>query len=65
MRARCERLSLTPLNLTVTRPAIPKGNILLIEGIHDLFVPKEDCRGSSGKCGDSPTSGGCRMAILA
>jgi hypothetical protein len=35
-------LNLTALSLTVTRPAIPKGNTLLIEGIHDLFVPKED-----------------------
>jgi pimeloyl-ACP methyl ester carboxylesterase len=38
----CEMLNLTALSLTVTRPAIPKGNILLVEGIHDLFVPKED-----------------------
>jgi pimeloyl-ACP methyl ester carboxylesterase len=36
-----ERLNLTPLNLTLAKPSIPKENILLIEGIHDLFVPKE------------------------
>jgi hypothetical protein len=29
------------LNLTTTRPAILKENILLIEAIHDLFTPKE------------------------
>jgi dienelactone hydrolase len=29
------------LNLTQCRPAIPKENILLIEAVHDLFVPGE------------------------
>jgi len=29
------------LNLTSARPAIPTKNILLIEAIHDLFVPRE------------------------
>ena len=40
-RLACERLNLTALNLTLTQSAIPKDSILLIEGIHDLFVPKE------------------------
>lgn len=40
-RAAWEKLNLTPLNLTLSRPAIPTGNILLIEGIHDLFVRSE------------------------
>lgn len=38
----CEVFNRTALNLTLTQPVIPKNNILLIEGIHDLFVPKED-----------------------
>jgi hypothetical protein len=38
----CEKLNLTALNLTSALPAIRKENILLIEGTHDLFVPKED-----------------------
>ena len=42
VRDLCERLNLTALNLTSALPAFPKENILLIEGIHDLFVPKED-----------------------
>jgi hypothetical protein len=29
------------LNLTEVRPAIPRQNILLIEAVHDLFVPAE------------------------
>ena len=29
------------LNLTQRRPAIPKENVLLIEAVHDLFVPGE------------------------
>jgi predicted esterase len=41
-RELCERLNLTALNLTLAQPAISRDNILLIEGIHDLFVPKED-----------------------
>jgi len=36
-----EQLNMNPLNLTLSRPAIPKENILLIEGIHDLFVRAE------------------------
>lgn len=31
-------LSTTPLNLTLSKPVIPKENILLIEGIYDQFV---------------------------
>jgi pimeloyl-ACP methyl ester carboxylesterase len=37
----CEALNLTALNLTTTRPCIPKENILLIEAIHDLFVNRK------------------------
>lgn len=39
--AALEALNTTPLNLVLTKPVIPKGNILLIEGVHDLFVEKE------------------------
>jgi dienelactone hydrolase len=35
------RADLTRLNLTANRPAIPKERVLLIEAVHDLFVPKE------------------------
>jgi pimeloyl-ACP methyl ester carboxylesterase len=38
----CENLNLTPLNLTRTRPVIPKENILLIEGTYDFLCPKDD-----------------------
>jgi dienelactone hydrolase len=41
-RVALEALSLTSLNLTAARPVIPRQNILLIEAIHDLCVPKED-----------------------
>lgn len=41
-RAALEMLNLTPLNLTLNQPAISRENILLIEAIHDLRVPKED-----------------------
>jgi acetyl esterase/lipase len=37
----CEALNRTALNLTTTRPCIPKENILLIEAIHDLFVDRK------------------------
>jgi len=36
-----EALSTTPLNLILAKPVIPRENILLIEGIHDLFVEKD------------------------
>jgi dienelactone hydrolase len=36
-----EALNLTALNLTTVQPAIPKENILLIDAMHDLMVPKE------------------------
>ncbi len=36
-----EKLDMTPFNLTTARPVIPKDNILLIEGIHDLLHPRE------------------------
>jgi len=42
IREVCERLNLTPMNLTTTRPVIPKENILLIEGIHDMLCPEDD-----------------------
>ena len=34
-----EELDTTPLNLTSSKPVIPKENILLIGGIHDLVCP--------------------------
>jgi pimeloyl-ACP methyl ester carboxylesterase len=36
-----ERLDTTPFNLTTARPAIPKKNILLVEGTQDLLTPPE------------------------
>lgn len=42
IREACARLNLTPMNLTTTRPVIPRENILLIEGIYDLICPKDD-----------------------
>ena len=36
--AACEELDKTPLNLTLSRPAIARENVLLIEAIHDLLV---------------------------
>ncbi len=42
--AALEALNLTALNLTTLRPAIPRENILLIDAIHDLMVPKEGTR---------------------
>ena len=36
-----EKLDATPFNLTSAQPAIPKKNILLIGGIHDLICPME------------------------
>jgi dienelactone hydrolase len=35
------RVEAGQLNLTAGRPAMPKENILLIEAVHDLFVPAE------------------------
>ena len=35
------QLNQTPLNLTTAQPAIPKENILLIEGTHDLLCAEE------------------------
>jgi hypothetical protein len=40
-RAAWEMLNRTALNLTSAQPVIPKGSILLIETMHDLFVGKE------------------------
>jgi len=36
-RAACVELDRTPLNLTLARPAISKGNVLLIEAMHDVM----------------------------
>ncbi len=36
-----EALDRTPMNLTLSRPVIPKENILLIEGRYDLFIEQE------------------------
>jgi hypothetical protein len=33
-----EALDKTPMNLTLSRPVVPKENILLIQGRYDLFV---------------------------
>jgi len=41
-RAAHEALNQTLLNLTLAQPVIPKENILLLEGIHDLFVRSEN-----------------------
>jgi pimeloyl-ACP methyl ester carboxylesterase len=38
----CEALNLTAMNLTTTRPLIPREKILLIEGIHELICPKDE-----------------------
>jgi pimeloyl-ACP methyl ester carboxylesterase len=42
VREVCEALNRTPMNLTTTRPVIPRENILLIQGLHDLICSKED-----------------------
>jgi len=42
VRGLCESLNLTAMNLTTIRPSIPRENILLIEGIHDLLCAKDD-----------------------
>jgi pimeloyl-ACP methyl ester carboxylesterase len=36
-----EALNQTSLNLTMAQPVIPRENILLLEGIHDLFARRE------------------------
>ena len=41
VREVCEKFNQTTLNLKRTPPVIPRENILLIEGTHDLFVPRE------------------------
>jgi pimeloyl-ACP methyl ester carboxylesterase len=40
-RAAEEKLDMTPFNLTTARPVIPRENILLIGGVHDLICPME------------------------
>src|SRR6266496_2467680 len=42
VRELCERMNLTPMNLTMIQPAIPRQKILLIEGIHDLICLKDN-----------------------
>jgi len=42
VRELCVGLNKTPLNLTLSRPAIAPARILMIEGIYDLGIPKED-----------------------
>ncbi len=42
VRGVCESLNLTAMNLTTIRPCVPRENILLMEGIHDLLCPKDD-----------------------
>ncbi len=37
----CEKLNLTPLNLTRIQPVITREKILLVEGIYDLMCPKD------------------------
>lgn len=39
--AAMDKLDVTPWNLIQARPVIPKENILLMEGLHDLKVPTE------------------------
>ena len=39
----------TRLNLILSTPVIPKENILLIEGIHDLFAERQADRGAGKK----------------
>jgi hypothetical protein len=41
LRPAHEALDTTRLNLTLSTPVIPKENILLIEGIHDLLAPRQ------------------------
>lgn len=41
VRAADEALDETPFNLTRARPAIPRENILLVDGIQDLVTPAE------------------------
>ena len=41
LRPAHEALDTTRLNLILCTPVIPKENILLIEGIHDLFAPRQ------------------------
>jgi hypothetical protein len=43
VRAICDALNLTAMNLTITQPVIPVKNILLLEAFHDsIMCPKED-----------------------
>ena len=41
LRPAQEAMDTTRLNLTLSTPVIPKENILLIEGIHDLFAERQ------------------------
>src|SRR5207249_186915 len=44
VRGVCESLKLTAMNLTTTRPAIPREKILLIEEFHELISTKDDIK---------------------
>ena len=47
----CKTLNRTPLRLAWAQPVVPKENILLVQGDHDLFVtkgPAEICHGWGG-----------------
>ena len=55
VRGLCESLNLTAMNLTTIRPSIPRENILLIEGIHDLLCSKDDIEDLWQSCVE-PTS---------
>ncbi len=39
--ASLKTMDTTPINLTLSKPVIPTKNILLIEGMYDLFVEPE------------------------
>jgi pimeloyl-ACP methyl ester carboxylesterase len=41
-RTACEELDRTPLNLALARPVIPRENILLIEGMHEVSTFPEE-----------------------
>ena len=41
LRPAHEAMDTTRLNLILSKPVIPKENILLVEGIHDLFAERQ------------------------
>ena len=42
VRELCERMNLTPMDLTLIQPAIPRERILLIEASHDDAICSKD-----------------------